>query len=253
MKLFAAAAVIAAVAFAAPAGAQPAFFDDFEGGVNGSVWSAWTGGSQEVLQGDSSHNITPGGSASARAFAADPTAYSAYADFGTFDGFVRAEVNLFEDFNNDGTNPDQPVTNMLALIGDTGGSVGFGADYLQLGVVPFYPGGSQTYGFRTAYNDANALGIIDTGVSRKAGWTTLAIEADALDAGGQVRFFIDGQQVGTSQRTAENLRWVRLGNNSKTYENFWYDDVSVVPEPGSMVALAGGLMSLGLSLRKRRS
>ena len=25
-----------------------------------------------------------------------------------------------------------------------------------------------------------------------------------------------------------DLRWVRIGNNNKSYENFWYDDVSVI-------------------------
>ena len=139
---------------------------------------------------------------------------------------------------------------MLALIGDTGGAIGFGADYIQLGVVPFYPGGSVTYGFRTSYNDNNGIGIIDTGVSRKAGWTKLAIEVDAMSAGGQIRFFIDGQQVGTSQRQGADLRWVRLGNNSKSYENFWYDDVKVVPEPATLLALGTGVVSLAFRRRK---
>ena len=42
---------------------------------------------------------------------------------------------------------------------------------------------------------------------------------------------------------ARDLRWVRLGNNSKCYENFWYDDLSVVPEPASLLMLGlGGLL-----------
>lgn len=240
---------LAALALAVPANAVPNFFDDFEGGVSG-VWSVWPGGSQEKLQSSSNHNITPGGSKSARAFEADPTAYNAYADFGSWGGFLYAEVFIFEDFNIRDNDPNRPVTNMLALVGDTGGAVGFGTDYLQLGVVPFYPGGNLTYGFRTRYNDTNSLGIIDTGVARKAGWTKLAIEVDAVSAGGQVRFFIDDQQVGTSQRMGANLRWVRLGNNSKTYENFWYDDVKVVPEPATLLALGAGVVSLAFRRRK---
>lgn len=241
---------LAALALAVPANAVPNFFDDFEGGVSGSVWTKWTGGSQEILQSSSNHNITPGGSKSARAFEADPTAYNAYADFGAWGGFLAAEVYIYEDFNNKTNDPSRPVTNMLALVGDTGGAVGFGTDYIQLGVVPFYPGGNLTYGFRTRFNDNNGFGIIDTGVARKAGWTKLAIEVDAMSAGGQIRFFIDGQQVGTSTRSGADLRWVRLGNNSKTYENFWYDDVKVVPEPATLLALGAGVVSLAFRRRK---
>ncbi len=248
--LVATAAVLALVC-ATSAYAVPAFHDDFENGVSGSVWTKWGGSSQEILQGDSSHNKTPGGSKAARAYEADPTAYSAYADFGSYDGNVTADVWVFEDLSKDGTNPSQPVTVMLCLIGDTGGAVGFGADYLQLGVVPFWPGGSTTYGWRSAYGDANQGGSQSVGVARKQGWTHLAIEADSKANGGQVRFFIDGVQVGTTQRTADNLRWVRLGNNSKTYENFWYDDVNVVPEPGSLLALGGALLSFAGVLKRR--
>lgn len=258
-KLLLAGAVIAAIVLVSPIqAAVPSFYDGFESGVQGSIWSKWTGSNQEILQGatDVWKNKTPGGDKSARAYEADPTGYSAYADFGSYNGFVRAEVWLFEDKNRDGTNTAQPVTNMLCLIGDTGGAVGFGADYLQLGVVGFWnlggAGYTTTYGFRTAYNDANSLGYGNANVQRKSGWTKLAIEADALSAGGQVRFYIDDALVGTSQRTAEYLRWVRLGNNSKSYENFWYDEIRVVPEPSSLLALGGGLLGLLGALRRKR-
>ena len=85
---------LAALALAVPANAAPNFFDDFEGGVNSGVWTKWSG-SSELLQTSSDHNITPGGSQSARAFAADPTDYNAYADFGAWGGFLSAEVYLF--------------------------------------------------------------------------------------------------------------------------------------------------------------
>ena len=256
-----------AVLVAAQSWALP-FSDNFETGVSGSVWTKWTGANDNLLTGDTSHNHTPAGNQAARAHASDPAQWNGYADFGTTPvpngQFLRADVYLFEDFNNNGTNPAQPVTNMLALIGDTGGAVGFGTDYLQVGVVPFWPGGSQTYGFRTRYNDTGALGIINSGISRKPGWTKLSIEVDPYSTGGAARFFVDDALIGSSYRSGgnggafglsqTNLRWVRLGNNSKTYENFWYDDVSVnlVPEPASAMLLGLGGVVLGGALSRRR-
>jgi hypothetical protein len=244
--------LVIVLASAVPALAAPNLFDDFENGVGGDiVWTPWGGnpgdpttpiGNNNLVTTDSSHNHTLGGSRAARVHASDPAAWNGYADFGATAGFVRAEAYVFEDHNV--TNNE--VTNMLSLYGD-GANPGNFTDYLQLGVVPFYPQGSLGYGWRT-----NQGGINNTSpaVSRKAGWTKLAIEADALAAGGQVRFYIDDALVGTSQRTpGVNLRWVRIGNNSKRYENFWYDDVSVTPEPASLVLLVAG----GMALVRRRS
>jgi hypothetical protein len=48
-----------------------------------------------------------------------------------------------------------------------------------------------------------------------------------------------------------NLRWVRIGNNSASNENFWYDDVRVVPEPSTAAAILG-LGGLAALARRRR-
>lgn len=271
MRYLMCAAALMGVA-AVPALAQPNFFDDFEAGVGGTnTWYNWNKGGatpdpwpppnpsgiNNLITTSTDHNITPAGSKSARVSSSDPAAWNGYSDFGAWGGTLKAEVYLFEDFNNNGQNPATPVTNMLSVYGD-GANPGVFTDYIQLGVVPFYPGGSVTYGFRTRYNDANALGIIDTGVSRKAGWTKLSFEVDALADGGQIRFYVDDVLEGTSFRAGSNggmgglsavdLRWVRLGNNSKSLENFWYDDVSVTPEPASLLLLVLG----GLALSRRR-
>jgi hypothetical protein len=234
------------------------FSDTFESGVSSSIWTVWGGGPSpnginNLLTADTAHNITPAGAQSARAWASDPAAWNGYADFGATAGSLRADVYLYEDFSTPGTDPSQPVTCMLSLYGDSGSGPEAFTDYLQLGVVPFYPGGSVTYGFRTAYNDANSLGIVDTGVSRKAGWTKLSIQVDSVADGGQVQFFIDDLLVGSSFRQGVDLRWVRLGNNSKSYEDFWYDDVTVVPEPASVMLLGLGGFALAAFERRRLS
>jgi hypothetical protein len=117
---------------------------------------------------------------------------------------------------------------MLSLWGDSQTGPEARTDYLQLGVDPTFPGGGTTFGFRTKYNDDNGIGAVDAGVERKeSDWTKLAIEADSVAAGGQVRFFIDDVLVGTSQRTGVDLRWVMLGGLTYTYDNYWYDDLTV--------------------------
>jgi hypothetical protein len=168
--------------------ATPNFHDSFEAGVNGTnAWYNWRGPSSDpwpppnpsginnLLTTSDSHNHTAGGSKSARCWESDPAAWNAYSDFGADTGKIRAEVYLFEDYTKDGSDTSKPVTNMLSLYGDAANPGAF-SDYIQLGVVSFYPGGSKTYGFRTRYNDSTGGGIINTGVSRKAGWTKLGIE-----------------------------------------------------------------------------
>ncbi|MDZ4819641.1 MAG: PEP-CTERM sorting domain-containing protein, partial [Planctomycetota bacterium] len=133
---------------------------------------------------------------------------------------------------------------------------------LQLGVVNFHNVGGVTtnYTIRTRSRDLDgglvgADKYIQTGVARKSGWTKLGIEADAHADGGAVRFYIDDNFVGASQRVpAMALGFVRLGNNSRSYDNFWYDDVSAVPEPSSIALLGlGGLGLVGYAFRRRKA
>jgi hypothetical protein len=251
-------AIVAVVAFLAiPALAAPYLFDDFENGVGGDIvyapWGNVSGdsttpnGINNLVTTEANHNHTPSGQNSARVFASDPAAWNGFTDFGATAGALHAEVWVFEDLSDPGT--VNPVTNMLSLYGDSGtNNPGAFTDYLQLGVVPFFPAGSTGYGWRTASGGINNA---SPATPRAQGWTQLAIDADALSAGGQVRFYIDGTLVGTSARTAGvNLRWVRIGNNSKSYENFWYDDLLVTPEPASLLMLAAGGLVV---LRRRRA
>jgi len=92
----------------------------------------------------------------------------------------------------------------------------------------------------------------------------LSIEADAYADGGAVRFFIDDAPVGASFRAGANggagglspvdLRFVRIGNNRKSYETIWYDDVRIsVPEPASATLLVLAGFAVVSGVRRRRS
>jgi hypothetical protein len=241
--------------------AAPNFFDDFENGVGGTpnqwqvIGSANNSGTtlsgiNNRLATSNSHNFTPGGINSARAFASDPAAWNAYSDFGSTTGGIYAEVWMFEDrsysalddpFNN------QPVNGFLGIVGESGGNPAF-TDYYYLGVVG--QGGSRThYGTRNI-----TQGFTTSAIPREAGWTKLTLQIDPVGAGAMARFYVDTPSlpntlINQTPRGSVPLRFVRLGTNDKNYENFWYDDVSVLPEPGAAVL---GIAALGALARRRR-
>ncbi len=224
------------VASATAVRAQPAFFEDFEpNGVDHSVWSLWPeDGASELPFSDSTRNHTdaPEATWSARAEEADPHGYVMYADFGATAGPVYAEVWIWDEVDDDGTDPRWPVSIMLALVGASANPADW-TDYLQLGVLSWYDpqGLSDTYSVRTKHRDASGpldTDYVDLGVPRKPGWTKLGIAAKALADGGQVHFYIDDQLVFTSYRVpGMPLQYVRLGVNFKSYDYVWYDDVLV--------------------------
>jgi hypothetical protein len=234
-----------------PMAGQTLFFADFENGVSrntsGGTWTRYPG-AIEWLQSDTSHNHTPGGSLSARAVEADPYTYNSYADFGATSGGLRATVYSFEDMTYVPPYLDHPVwkrpyievRSMFSLFSQPPSGPGDPlGDYIQIRLIPDVvrpenPAPDHySYGIRTKYNDDHGLGIIDTGVLRKESeWLKLVIEVDSVAEGGEVRLFIDDVPVGTSQRSGADLRWVMLGATNITYENYWYDDVSVLSLDG---------------------
>ena len=233
-----------------PSSAGTFLYDNFENGVShspdGGIWTKYPGGT-EYLQGSTNHNHTPGGSHSALAVEADPYVYNSYADFGSTGAGVKASVYLFEDMNYVPPYLDQPawkqpyieVRSMFSLFGDSPNGPSDNTDYLQIRLIPDVdrppnpPPSDYTYGIATKYNDDHGLGIIDTGIQReKSQWMKLEIDADSMADGGQVRFYINDALVGTSYRSGADLRWAMMGATKITYENYWYDDVSVVDSHG---------------------
>lgn len=237
-----------ALIYAVQAHAATPYFEDFETGSDG--WNAWPG-AIGALNLDNSHNHTPAGQTAYREFEGEPNGFASYTQIADGTGFLRLDAYLFTD----NANPD--VDDSRAMIQLTSG-VGFGTDYMQLGWLQDYAGGSERFSVRTRHRDGLAQGTFDTGVARPAvnDWVKLSIEADA-GVGGNLRFYVNNSLVytGVGERDGANLDTIRLGVNfGNNHDNVWYDDVSIVPEPASVLMLGlGGLALAGYASRRRRA
>lgn len=236
------AALCAALLCPAPALAV-SFYDDFESG-NMANWTQYPG-SAAALAISTDHNIVPGAgqySAKQDALVAGGNGIASYHYFGQTTGPLTVEAYIYDDF----TTSADPVQGAITLQTDDGSGTPNFSDYLRLGILQF-SGQNADYAFRTA-----ADGFIDTGVARKQGWTKLGIQVDS-GVGGQARFYIDDALVGTSTRVDSFFSVVTIGQNFSDYQYFYYDGVSVVPEPTSMLLLClGGLVVGGIGIRRRR-
>ncbi|MFO0788429.1 MAG: PEP-CTERM sorting domain-containing protein [Pirellulales bacterium] len=239
-------ALCAVLLSAAPAIAVTPYFEDFETGSDG--WNTWPG-ALDHLNLDGARNHTPAGQTSYRASEAEPGGFSSYTQLADGTGALRLDAYLYTD----NANPD--VDDSRAMIQLTQG-VGFGTDYLQLGWLQDYAGGSERFSVRTAYRDGHGMGTFDTGVNRPAvnAWVKLSIEADA-NVGGDVRFYVNDALVynGVGQRQGADLNTLRLGVNfGNNHDTVWYDDirVSAIPEPATASLL--GLVGAALMARRIR-
>jgi hypothetical protein len=244
---------LATLLVAATAQASPPFFDNFdnsypgEPALLGTLWPKWPNATDH-LNLYNNHNHSPGGTNSVRQDPEDPYTLANYHDFGPVSAGVVATAWLWDDYGAVG-NATFPVNMYIGLYGDSTNGPTADTDYLLLGLSPTFAD-FNTYG----YNSLTG-GIGNTGVQRTnaiagsvdhSGWIKLTIHADSLDRGGQVRFYINDALVGTTSREpGVALRYFFMGSQSKNYEFFWYDDVSVAGIPEiTGITVSGGTVTI---------
>jgi hypothetical protein len=249
-----------AMLIAVSANAVSPYFEDFETGTDG--WSKWSS-ALDQLNLDTSHNHTPGFQStpgnppalpvghSYRESEAVPNGFASFTTIPDGAGALRVDVFVYTD----NANPD--VDDSRAMLQLTQGA-STGTDYLQLGWLQDYAGGSERFSVRTRRRDQLALGTFDTGISRPSAndWVKLSIEADS-GAGSNVRFYINDTlaYTGVGERLGANLDTIRLGVNfGNNLDTIWYDDVRVteIPEPAGVILLGFGGLAVGFSILRRR-
>jgi hypothetical protein len=228
--------IVLSFALALASTAAPTFFDNFESGLNGGVWPTWPSATDHL---NSSNNRShAGGTLSVRQDPQDPATLANYHDFGATAGAVDAQVWVWDDNSSQGK-AAAPVNFYFGLYGDAATPTN-DTDHLLLGLSPTLSD-FNTYGFNTKLTGSGNTGVTRSaaiaGSADASGWFPLEIQADALSDGGQVRFYINNTLVGTATREpGVDLRYLFLGSQSKNYEFFWFDDVSITtPEPSAIV------------------
>jgi hypothetical protein len=229
------------------------FTETFPTGVSGSTWEVMTGNQYYTIPvGDSAHVMGGAGDQSAKQVDADPYIYYMRSKSGVIStGSVGAgqkevlTVYMWDDdqFHN-GHPTGQPVSAgvMLASWG--------ASDFFQISINSTSgPGGYGYYNWRTQLQ-----GTFSTGVARSQGWHKFQIEVLPYTGSGDVKFYIDDVLAGTGNRNSASsgasFDQIRIGLSVKTYAPFWYDnvDLSMIPEPASILLLGLGLCGL----RRRR-
>lgn len=240
------ATLVAAAVLTVPACAGSIFSDNFDAGVNGSVWEANPAANTYILVGDNAHAF---GAQSAKQVQADPFIY-----------YMRTKVGAFPAPASIGAGLQEILTTWMWDDNvQSGAQTMAGVMLANSALTDFYQlqvnstKSWTNYCWRTSQD-----GTFVTSVARSAGWHEFQIVANPYTGSptsGQVKFYIDGVLAAQGSRKGNyTLDQVRLGISLKTPgSNFWYDnvDVSVVPEPSPLLALGAGFTGLMTLLRRR--
>lgn len=244
------------LALVASAQGAPLFADNFDNSFPGepalisSIWPKWPNATDH-MNAWNNHNHTPGGTTSIRQDPEDPATLANYHDFGAAAVAVTATAWLQDENSAIGVYAF-PINFYFGLYGDSASGPTANTDYLLLGLTPPPTFADyNTYGYRTKSGGAGNTFVTRSnaiaGSADGSGWIKMTIHADSLAAGGHVAFYINDVLVGTaSRKPGISLRYFFMGTQSKNYEFFWVDDVSIdvaIPQITS-ITVSGGTVTI---------
>ena len=232
------------------AGAQAAFFDNFDSYANQAAFNAvWTPGTAAMtLDTDGS----PAPQSSPNTIAQGLDAAAAFRNLGA-DSVQLRNVDFSFDFYDGGA----ALGRTYALLESRGSSptASRSEGLNQIIAIGKYNGTATTkYSGRIAIGSINWFNLdAPTSPDRSVGWHTMRIVGDGAPAP-TLTFYVDGKigkQVTLTQAQGDVLmNWVQVGSNLTSATTANFDNVSVTPEPAPLgfLALAGLAM-----LRRRRA
>ncbi len=244
MKRFMAiAAALTLVSAMSASAASFSWTENFESGL--SAWTASTGSAPPVLSTDQS--VSPTHSVFVPAQSANSMGY-----------LWHAVANAEKDFDLTWSFFDTAAAtgqrNYIQVVSYAeGGNAGTLSQLFALGT---YNSGVLTNEYNARIvngGTAPATAWFSSGIARSVGWHTARIKQGG---DGKLQMWIDGNQFVNITLTAgiAPVTSIRIGSNlSNAGTGMYFDNITfVTPEPGSMVALGAGLLSMvGLIRRKK--
>lgn len=229
--------VILVVALLA-AGSANAFFDDFESYADQAAFNAaWGGSSPMTLVTDKSYS----GSQSIYQGTVAQQSYKYVAPIPTSQLYFSCWF-----YDPAGTTS---LARTYAMVYSRAGTDWTGSLNQILAIGKYNTIQTTKYNGRVAFGPDAGWFVLSDGPDRSVGWHFAEIVGKP---DGTVDFKIDGI-VGATKNVAEvGFNWAVIGSGLSSTHGMWYDDVRLVPEPGSLLALGAGVIGLAGYIRRRR-